>query len=264
MCPDFGIDSVLKRPDCDTATEITVPPGAHGFGAGQTAYSVVWWDPKALDLGKTPSFSIRQQELLEKGSDSVVKKCLSEYQAWSVARAELLGRGAVPNVRFQTATERSRSEIPFVADVEVIETAKEARPHGPRFGTLVHSTLASVPLDAEEAEVAATAELQGRIVGAKDEEVKSAIVAVTAALQQPLIQRARAASEKGHCYRELPLTLRMEDGTLIEGIADLVFREDGRWIVVDFKTDQELARELVRYRRQVSSRCFAPSIKGAA
>ena len=66
------------------------------------------------------------------------------------------------------------------------------------------------------------------------------------------MQRARAAAEKGECYRELPLTLRMEDGKLIEGMADLVFREGSRWIVVDFKTDQELASELERYHRQVS------------
>lgn len=116
----------------------------------------------------------------------------------------------------------------------------------------MHSILASVPLDGGEAEVSSTAELQGRILGAKDDELKAAIVAVTAALRHQLMQRARAAAAKGECYREFPLTLRMKDGTLIEGVADLVFREDDRWIVVDFKTDQELASELERYRRQVS------------
>lgn len=44
----------------------------------------------------------------------------------------------------------------------------------------------------------------------------------------------------------------MDDGVLIEGVADLVFPDGDRWIVVDFKTDQELASELERYRRQVS------------
>jgi len=252
MCPDFGIDSVLKRPEGETATEITVRPGAHGFGAGPTAYNVVWWDPKTLELGKAPSFSIRQQELLEKDGDGVVKKSLAEHQAWADARAELLDRGAVPSIRFQTAMERSRTEIPFTVDVEIIEIAKGARPYGSRFGTLVHSILAAVPLDGREAEIAATSELQGRVLGAKDDEVKAAITAVTGALQHPLMQRARAAAEKGECYREIPVTLRMEEGMLIEGVADMVFRESGRWVVVDFKTDQELANEVDRYRRQVS------------
>lgn len=252
MCPEFGMDSVLKRPDGDLPDETTVRPGAHGFGAGSSAYSVVWWDPRTLELGKAPSFSIRQQELLEKGADDVVKKRLAEHQQWSEGRAELLSRGAVPTIRFQTATDLSKEEIPFTVDVELVAIAKETRPFGPRFGTLVHSILASVPLDGGEAEVSAMAELQARVLGANEEEIKAAVVAVIAAVQHPLMQRARMAAAKGDCYRELPLTLRMEDGTLIEGVADLVFHEDDRWIVVDFKTDQELARGLQRYSRQVS------------
>jgi ATP-dependent exoDNAse (exonuclease V) beta subunit len=39
---------------------------------------------------------------------------------------------------------------------------------------------------------------------------------------------------------------------LIEGVADLVFREDIAWVVVDFKTDQEIKADLGRYQRQVS------------
>jgi len=31
-----------------------------------------------------------------------------------------------------------------------------------------------------------------------------------------------------------------------------VFRENGKWVVVDFKTDQELTGALERYRRQVT------------
>ncbi|HEX8801727.1 MAG TPA: UvrD-helicase domain-containing protein, partial [Terriglobales bacterium] len=82
MCPEFGIDSVLKRPDGDPADEITVRPGAHELGSAANGYSVVWWDPRTLELGKTPSFSIRQLELLEKGGDEIVEDRLGEYRAW--------------------------------------------------------------------------------------------------------------------------------------------------------------------------------------
>jgi hypothetical protein len=54
MCPEFGIDIILKRPDNDPPDETTVSPGAHGFGADQSAYSVVWWDCRTLELGITP------------------------------------------------------------------------------------------------------------------------------------------------------------------------------------------------------------------
>ena len=39
---------------------------------------------------------------------------------------------------------------------------------------------------------------------------------------------------------------------LVEGVLDLAFEEAGRWMVIDFKTDAELAGELQRYRRQVA------------
>ena len=61
QCPKFGIDSVLVRPDGDPADDTNVRPGAHGFGEEGKAYSVVWWDSHVLELGKTPSFSLRHE-----------------------------------------------------------------------------------------------------------------------------------------------------------------------------------------------------------
>ena len=252
MCPEFGIDSVLARPDGDPADDRTVCPGAHELGSGTSAYSVVWWDPKTLELGKAPSFSIHQQELLEKGGDDVVQKRLEDYFSWRDAREKLIKSGSVPSVLFQTATERARSAVPVQVEVEVVEVAKEPRPRGPRFGALVHAILGSVSLDGSEPEISSVAELQGRILGATQEEVEGARDAVIVALQHRLMQSARDALFRGECSRELPLTLRLEDGTLVEGIADLVFRDSNKWVLVDFKTDQELSAELPAYRRQVA------------
>jgi ATP-dependent helicase/nuclease subunit A len=45
----------------------------------------------------------------------------------------------------------------------------------------------------------------------------------------------------------------MADGTLVEGTVDLAFQERGEWIVVDYKTDRELASEGEdKYRRQIA------------
>ena len=45
----------------------------------------------------------------------------------------------------------------------------------------------------------------------------------------------------------------MPDGTMVEGIVDLAFEEDGQWAVVDYKTDRELAADgEERYRRQIA------------
>jgi ATP-dependent exoDNAse (exonuclease V) beta subunit len=252
LCPDFGIDTVLVRPNNDPADDRTVKPGAHGFGNGPSAYSVVWWDPKTLDLGKAPSFSIRQQELLEKGSEHTIQQKLQEYRDWQEQRERLIATGSVPTLRVQTATEHARSEAGSQDEVHLVETAIENRPSGPRFGTLVHAVLATIPLDGDGDKVSACAQLQGRILGATAEEVEAAAQTVAAALQHSLMERTRIAALDGACYRELPLTLRLADGQLIEGMADLVFHEDGKWIVVDFKTDQQIASALDQYRRQVA------------
>jgi ATP-dependent helicase/nuclease subunit A len=65
--------------------------------------------------------------------------------------------------------------------------------------------------------------------------------------------RARAAEARGACRRETPVTCMLPDGTMIEGIVDLAFEEQGGWTVVDYKTDRELAAAGEdRYRRQVA------------
>jgi len=53
------------------------------------------------------------------------------------------------------------------------------------------------------------------------------------ALATPLLARARRARR---LWRELPLWFP-QDGELVEGVVDLVFEEDGRLVVVDYKTD---------------------------
>jgi ATP-dependent exoDNAse (exonuclease V) beta subunit len=90
-------------------------------------------------------------------------------------------------------------------------------------------------------------------LGATKDEVESATMAAEAALRHTLLVRAQRART---CRRESPVTLRAADGTLIEGVLDLAFREleNGRpvWTVVDFKTDVELAARRADYERQVS------------
>jgi ATP-dependent exoDNAse (exonuclease V) beta subunit len=253
QCPKFGIDSVVVRPDGDPADDTNVRPGAHGFGKGDQAYSVVWWDPRVLELGKTPSFSLRQEHLLKDVDETVVERDLETYTDWRAQHRATLEKGAQPSLHVQTASERARSELKLeTGDVSIVEIALGARPFGPRFGSLVHVVLATIPLDGDASQIGASARLHGRILGATVEEIEAAVTTVAAALQHPLMERACKSAACGACHREVPLTLREEDGTLIEGLADLAFRENDKWIVVDFKTDQELAAALERYRRQVA------------
>ncbi|MBO0911593.1 MAG: UvrD-helicase domain-containing protein, partial [Acidobacteria bacterium] len=252
-CPRFGIDSVRERPDNAPADETNVRPGAHGFETGDKAYSVVWWDPRALELGKTPSFSLRQEHLLKEVDAQIVERDLAAYIHWRDERRAALEKGSRPSLRVETVGERAGSERELDSGrVRVVEISARARPAGPRFGSLVHAVLAAIPLSGGAELIRASAELHGRILGAPPEEIDSAVNAVAAALLHPLMRRAGSAARSGACHREVPLTLREADGTVLEGFADLAFHEDGKWIVVDFKTDQELAGSLDRYLRQVA------------
>jgi ATP-dependent exoDNAse (exonuclease V) beta subunit len=161
-------------------------------------------------------------------------------------------------------------------EVSLLEVALEraGRPHGRRFGTLVHALLAAVRLDADGDAVRATASAQGRLVGATPEEVEAAALAARAALAHPLLRAAAAAEARGELRREVPVILRLEDGSLAEGVIDLAFRTSddearsgrgragaGIWSVVDFKTDQELGPRRAQYAAQV--RLYARSVAEA-
>jgi ATP-dependent exoDNAse (exonuclease V) beta subunit len=127
-----------------------------------------------------------------------------------------------------------------------------ARPHNRRFGTLVHETILRTPLDAPRERVATLAAGFARTLGASDEEAAAAADAVMSALGAPVLL---AAARSAEILREYPIVTPMDDGTSVDGIADLVFLAgagaDARWIVVDFKTDADLAPRLEEYRAQI-------------
>jgi len=114
--------------------------------------------------------------------------------------------------------------------------------------------LATVELSGDAARIRSVARLQQRMFDATEEEIDAAIQAVTTALQHPVLRRAVAAG-KENVRRETPVLLKLENGTIAEGVVDLAFRESmgerAEWTVVDFKTDQEFSGEATRYSRQV-------------
>jgi ATP-dependent exoDNAse (exonuclease V) beta subunit len=86
-----------------------------------------------------------------------------------------------------------------------------------------------------------------------EDDASAAIRVVKRVLAHDLLMRARAAAARGACRRETPVTYVLPEGTILEGVVDLAFEEDGRWTVVDYKTDVELAvAGEERYRRQVA------------
>ncbi|HYL58257.1 MAG TPA: UvrD-helicase domain-containing protein [Candidatus Acidoferrales bacterium] len=255
-CPAFGDDSVLTRPPRAPGKIKSVAPGLHRPPSGEPP--VVWWDPSRLILHVEEAMGLRQNKLLQADENKLVsERGIKVHAEWSARRASMLAAGAAPMVSVATATELAIAApaegLKFAGEIVVEQTTRAAgRPHGKRFGSLVHLTMLRTPFDADAARVASIATGIGRIAGASDEEVRAAADAVVAALASPLIRRASVART---VMRECPLMVRLEDGTTVEGIADLAFAENvnggDSWTVVDFKTDLEIAPRLEEYRAQI-------------
>jgi ATP-dependent exoDNAse (exonuclease V) beta subunit len=156
----------------------------------------------------------------------------------------------------RTATELSIATPSGAGDaqIEIIETVRDPkRPHGPRFGSLVHLAMLRVSLDASDREIQSAVAGEGRMLGADDAEIAAAARAVSNALKSPLMTRVRGSSD---VRRECPVLLTLDDGGVVEGIADLAFAEGSNgkaiWNVVDFKTDLAIASRLDEYRAQIA------------
>ena len=260
-CPMFGEDTVLQRPDTATrSTGSSVRPGLHQPAVG--THSVVFWDPSALGLDKEDDAGQRQQKILAMDDKGIVaKEGIEQHAAWRRDHDAAIASGIVPTRVVRTVTEEKTAAAPVPTGVSFETTAAErqARPHGKRFGILVHAMLASVPLDADAAAIADSARIQARILGAPPEESAAARDVVAAALAHPLLVRARAATR---IERETALMICAEDGAIVEGVVDLAFLEKGvGWTVVDFKTDVDLASRKDDYARQIDA--YAKAIAAA-
>ncbi len=219
-------------------------------------------------------------------------------------RERVLGEARAPERRVATAT---GSELVADDETEVRTVAlprDPERPGGPGFGSLVHRVLERVALGAGRAGVRRETELAVRELELPEAFAGPASAAVSAALAHPLLEAARRAETRRECFRELPLlhtetalpetgpaegfetgsALEAEDGAvddsgpapggsgpvLVEGVADLVFRERAGqpWVVVDFKTDDPRTddperREAIRVRYPRQVRLYARAVERA-
>jgi ATP-dependent exoDNAse (exonuclease V) beta subunit len=251
-CPEFGEDSVFERPDnVDRGPVGSIAPGSHRPQAG--SHRVVWWDPAVLELDQEQSVGLRQQSILEADEGEVAAdEGVQAHERWQAARKEALERGAEPLLRVEAVTSLAEPiEDGIHIDVAEVAVDRGSRPSGRRFGSLVHATLAAVDLQADPSAVHQTVQAQARLLGATGDELAAAATAVEGALAHPLLQRAALAHGRGELRRETPVMLLQPDGTLAEGVVDLAFREENRWMVVDFKTDRELEPRRREYEAQV-------------
>jgi len=262
-CPEFGGDNCI-RPTGVLRPKGSVTPGEHKPEDGE--HRVVWWDPSVLELGKQEDVGSRLNKLIAADEEGTRSRAgVEAHQEWQATRSQVRDAAGTPTLKVATATEHARDWTGPVSGDSIADSEKSfevtvesvgidfSRPHGKRFGTLVHAMLSVVDLNANADAVNAVAQLQGRLYGASEAEITAAAETVTRGLAHPLMRHAAAASEIGQCRRETPVAILLEDGMLVEGIVDLAFTDDALvWIVVDFKTDFEIEGKLEEYRAQVA------------
>jgi ATP-dependent exoDNAse (exonuclease V) beta subunit len=266
-------DSVLRRPNDEPAGASTVAPGLYPFA--HEGYDVVWWDPSALALGARPSFGVRREDLIVKDvARAVVVDGRAQYERWREGRADARVRGGRPSLTATTVRQwaaRPETSLPPGAAsvaVRVIDATgvadrrgtddSERSAGGARFGILVHVVLAQAALNASLEILDGLARTEARLLGVEPAAAHEAARVANRVLGHDLLRRARLAAARGACRRETPIVCTLEDGGLVEGVADLAFEEDGRWTVIDYKTDRELAAAPEeQYRKQIALYAWA-------
>ncbi len=237
-CPGFSDDSVLDRPArTNRDASASVAPGLHRSELAE----VVWWDPRALKLGREAPRGLRGSALLGPGEDGDER--IEAYYAWATELEETRERGGRQSwrVRPVTAVAHEREQSAHQPTVEQTDAPREGRPSGKRFGTLLHSVLGECGLDAATGDLRAMARHFGRQLDATEAEIDAAAEAAAATLAHPRLRAARAAIE---LRRECPITVPLEDGTSAEGVVDLAYRTDAGWVVLDYKSDRALGAKL--------------------
>lgn len=233
-CPKFGGATVLNRPP-DQPEEVSIKPGLHYSRVGNQP--VIWFDPAvlALDVAKAPG--VENQQVLSGTTDQAVEG-LRRYQEWSSRRAARIDAAGQPSFRVAVAEQMGAAAEAESIPVETVTLPLEpGRPAGRRFGRVVHDILQRAD---RAGDVAALSRLCGRRHGISDADCELAAAAARSALERIKELVPRDARQ----HREMPLVVRLNDGTLVDGRIDLAWSDGAQWTVVDYKTDRRERRRV--------------------
>jgi ATP-dependent exoDNAse (exonuclease V) beta subunit len=233
-CPQFGDTTVLNRPP-DYPDEVSVVPGLHHPKAG--AQPVVWFDPRALRLKAERAEGVENEQVLQ-GTAEQAAEGFRRYHEWKDARAAMVQAGSVPRYRTVLAERFGSAEEASGIVVETVTLpSPDGRPSGRKFGRLVHDILQRAERSGDAEGLAA---IWGRRHGLGEADRSAAGEAARGALEW--LEGAVPADTVRH--RELPVMVRLEDGTLVDGRIDFAWNDGERWTVVDYKTDRREKRRV--------------------
>ncbi len=231
----------------------------------QPGDDAAWTIAEASEGTAVAPFSAGENVALSASGASAAAPQLPEHDEWQSRLDAALEATSVPDAVAVTQTTRaaaaeSEPEPADDPDSQVLVTAPGdggdetaeiliRRAHGgTAFGRAVHGALQTVDLnDPDQVEVLARAQchIEG-IPGALDD----VITLVRNALASPILQQAAGA----RTWPEL-WVCGEHDGTLLEGVIDLLFETEDGLVIVDYKTDARASADFEKmagaYREQV-------------
>ena len=178
-------------------------------------------------------------------TDAQLEAAVDERAKW-IAESVALKRSAAAERDIETASSRERARGPLAAEVETF-AATLLVGDGPPLpvGDAVHMVMERITLpDGGDLEQIADDVCKE---GAISEQLADVIAMCRACLRAPSVQRAAAATR---FWREVPFVLSRgadraaaDSGPLVNGRVDLVYRDDGELVVVDYKTDKDVDKD---------------------
>ena len=251
----FGATAVARAPgEHAPRPDGSVTPGLHRpAGRARTASCGGTRARSGCDVEET--VGLRQQKLLEADERGARSEAgVAAHAAWQAERARRARGGGDADACVVVDGDRARAAAARPARRDVADRGRwPSRRAGRTARASARSCTRCSPRSTSTPTAAAgrggSPRSQGRILGASPDEVggrrprpcapRSRIRCCAA----PPPRRAAAARRRSRCA--------LDDGTLVEGVVDVAFEDDGGWTVVDFKTDVELGARLDEYRAQV-------------
>ncbi len=212
---------------------------------GKWDQEMMFYDTNTLPLEteEAPPFSFPFE--LEKRGDQALRLALFQREEWRKGQEELKRRAGM-----------GRPLTTAIGKVEEVEKDDEwmispaAGGEGAIFGKLVHRLFEKVDWARGDL-LKEMAVIEGRGLGATGPMIQRAREMVREVLESEMMKRI---IRSGNVYKEVPFVFK-KDGTLFEGVMDIVFKEAEGLVVVDFKTDlvdeKNLKSKVEHYRPQV-------------
>jgi len=205
--------------------------------------------PSQATVKVSPEDAVRAQEAIDNRWQVVVAETYSELTASRDARAVAMALGIPSDVPTE-----AEGQPRLIGGDSPPDPAAPAGEHGTEWGSVVHTLLQAAMedqgVDLEPLASSALAE-----EGLDRSRAPAAVEVVRSVMRSDIWRRALAAEST---LVEVPFTLVADAGgaeTVIRGCIDLAFREGGKWVIVDYKTDSvggaKLSAAAARHSPQV-------------